>query len=212
MWLWKLLGFGKEKRRAEPPAAQLPATGAHDPELERILAEHERRAKEKLKQMRLEMEAAEQERLDHRRRLESAGQILEGTWVVVAAEVDGKPRQDLRGERLIFEGEWAHFGPKYPRSKGGFEQDLTVAPHRIRFERHNPQFVPNYFTVAFAQVHEPRVASTVFVITTLHLAIYELEGDTLRLCGMGRDGQPPQEFATRPDTGQYLFVFRRERV
>jgi uncharacterized protein (TIGR03067 family) len=215
MWLWKFLGLGKREKQTEPPAEQPPGPAGHDPELERILAEHDRRGSKVLEQMRLEQHQAEQEaeqaRIERRQRLHAAGQILDGNWILVAAEVDGVPREDLKGERLVFDDEWAHFGPKYPMSQGGYVQDLTTSPKQITFERHNPQFVPDYFTIAFAQVQDPRAAPNVAITTTLHLAIYELEGDTLRLCGMGRDCQRPSEFRTTVGTGRYLFVYRREK-
>jgi uncharacterized protein (TIGR03067 family) len=56
----------------------------------------------------------------------------------------------------------------------------------------------------------PGMAPNVAVITTKHLAIYELAGDTLKICGMGKDGQRPRMFATHPGTGQYLVICRRQ--
>ncbi|MBI3839766.1 MAG: TIGR03067 domain-containing protein [Planctomycetia bacterium] len=41
--------------------------------------------------------------------------------------------------------------------------------------------------------------------------IYELEGDTLRMCYLLTDGERPTEFATKPDTGLILISHKRAK-
>ena len=43
------------------------------------------------------------------------------------------------------------------------------------------------------------------------LAIYELEGDTLRVCWSPLGKERPTEFASKPGTGHALVVLRREK-
>ncbi len=143
---------------------------------------------------------------------QSSSDALQGTWVVIEAEVDGEKRADLVGEQIVIRGEWLNFGAKYPMSDGGYAVDPTQRPRHLNLDRHNPQFVPPFVTVAFAPVDFPGVAANVAMITTKHLAIYELEGDTLKICGMGKDGQRPRTFATQPGTGQYLVVCKRQET
>jgi uncharacterized protein (TIGR03067 family) len=135
---------------------------------------------------------------------------LQGTWVVVKAEVDGKKRADLIGEQIVIRGEWLNFGSKYPMSDGGYAVDHMQKPNHLNLDRHNPQFVPPYVTITFAPMDFPGMAAHVAVTTTRHLAIFELEEDTLKICGMGKDGQRPKTFATQPGTGKYLVICKRQ--
>jgi uncharacterized protein (TIGR03067 family) len=140
---------------------------------------------------------------------QSNSDALQGTWVVIEAEVDGEKRADLVGEQIVIRGEWLNFGPKYAMSDGGYAVDPTQRPRHLNLDRHNPQFVPPFVTIAFAPMDFPGMAANVAMITTRHLAIYELEGDTLKICGMGKDSQRPKTFATQAGTGQYLVICKR---
>src|SRR5262245_49914797 len=137
-------------------------------------------------------------------------EALQGTWVVIEGEVDGEKRPDLVGEQVAIHGAWLNFGPKYPMSDGGYAVDPTQRPRHLNLDRHNPQFVPPFVTIALVPMDFPGMRANVAMITTKHLAIYELEGDTLKICGMGRDGQRPRAFATQPETGQYLVICKRQ--
>jgi uncharacterized protein (TIGR03067 family) len=135
---------------------------------------------------------------------------LHGTWVVTEAEVDGQARADLVGQQIVMRGGWLNFGPNYPMSDGGYSDEPAQRPCHLTLDRHNPQFVPPFVTIAFAPMDFPGAAANVAMVTTTHLAIYELAGGTLKICGMGKDGRRPKTFATQPGTGQYLVICERQ--
>src|SRR5262249_24523779 len=86
---------------------------------------------------------------------------IQGTWVVTEAEVDGEKRPDLAGQQIVIRGEWLNFGPRYPMSDGGYALDPARSPKHLDLERHNPQFVPPWLTVAFAPMDLPGMAANV---------------------------------------------------
>ena len=44
------------------------------------------------------------------------------------------------------------------------------------------------------------------------LSIYEIEGDTLKICSVEPGKDRPTEFSSKPGSGHFLRVFKREKI
>jgi uncharacterized protein (TIGR03067 family) len=108
---------------------------------------------------------------------------LQGTWSVVSAEENGKKLDATRfaAARVLFDGN------TITREGMGAKQVST-------------------YTLDLAK--KPKVIDGTDERGHVSRGIYELDGDTLKLCWTV-DKERPVEFATKPGTGQCLVVFRR---
>jgi uncharacterized protein (TIGR03067 family) len=113
---------------------------------------------------------------------------LEGTWVVVKAELEGKPFAFMKGTRYVFAGNKATLKGK----KRDKEATFTLAPTRDPKEI---DFTP-------ARPKEP-----------VSRAIYRLEGDKLTLCfpaptlGAKEAGKRPTSFSNKG----LLLILQRQK-
>jgi uncharacterized protein (TIGR03067 family) len=113
---------------------------------------------------------------------------LTGTWKVVSIESNGKqlPKANQRDDWLIREKDFWTWLPE--EGNGVFAYKLGGAG-----------------TIDFKVLQSGVVGPK----QRVYLGIWALEGDTLKVCyaipGMGR----PAAFATKPDSGQTLFVLKR---
>jgi uncharacterized protein (TIGR03067 family) len=112
---------------------------------------------------------------------------LQGEWLLVYAEVDGQavPQESYRGERSIIEGD-----------------RLTVVQGGKVLLRATMTFDPTTSPKTFVET----IAAGPARGKNFH-GIYELEGDTLRSCGVSADQERPRDFTTR--NGEKLFVIQR---
>lgn len=115
--------------------------------------------------------------------------MIEGTWIPVVAEMAGQPFPDaiLKTMKLAMrEGTYTvHVGEKVDR--GTIKLDPAANPAAIDI----------------TGTEGPNQGTT-------FLAIYELSGDSLRICYDLAGAARPTAFATAPDTKQFLVTFRRE--
>ncbi len=116
---------------------------------------------------------------------------LQGTWVLVSAESDGKAvvPAELQGDRFSVNGN-QYTVTKQDRvvERGSLKIDTSKTPHTIDVQ---PMDGP-------------------FKGKTLQ-GIFEVQGGQARDC-FARDGQPrPTEFASRPGSGTVIHVYRREK-
>jgi uncharacterized protein (TIGR03067 family) len=120
------------------------------------------------------------------------GQI-QGTWRLVSRERDGKadPAEAIKGVLVTHEGDKFSFTGSASGSgamKGTFKLDATKKPKAVdRMPADGPQkgkTLPG---------------------------IYRLEGDTLTICVSVEGKDRPTEFATKPNSGLVLAVFKREK-
>lgn len=114
-----------------------------------------------------------------------------GNWHFVSMEADGKPLP----EAFFKEDQMVLDGPKFTVTGGGttykgtFKVDVTKSPKQIDIT----------FTAG------PEAGKTLY-------GIYELEGDTYKVC-LGMPGKDrPKAFMTKPDSGCVLEVLKRERA
>jgi uncharacterized protein (TIGR03067 family) len=116
---------------------------------------------------------------------------LRGTWRLVEEFEDGKqmPAEEARKIKLTFdnEGRWKVEIDGKIVGEGTAKIDPTRKPKTIDYtftkgDGNGAQFI----------------------------AIYELDGDSYKHCGVLR-GTRPSEFSSKPGSGQTLTVFRREK-
>src|SRR5262245_48112092 len=116
---------------------------------------------------------------------------LQGTWVMESLEVEGKqvPAEKLQGTKLTIKGD------KYiVRTK--------EATHEVTFKL-DPSQKPKAIDMFFPDGPElPKLAK----------GIYELDGDTFRLCRAQAPGQDrPKEFVTEVNTGRFIVTWKRQK-
>jgi uncharacterized protein (TIGR03067 family) len=115
---------------------------------------------------------------------------LQGEWRTVAVEVDGEaiPPWQFENARLVVAGN--RFALRNPlpdsdqRTEGHLRLDPTKVPKELGLSLDDGQTIEE---------------------------IYELEGDTLRVCYPVRGGRRPAEFKTVPASGLSLVLYERSR-
>src|SRR5438046_1055003 len=111
---------------------------------------------------------------------------LEGTWVVRSSLMNGKNKDDDRGVEFQFAGDTGSFRRTGRTEKFTYKIDPTQKPFAIDLEADNRFVVPMK-------------------------AIYEFDGDDLRICrSVARDNRDkrPTEFT---DKGQSILTLRRKK-
>jgi uncharacterized protein (TIGR03067 family) len=124
------------------------------------------------------------------RAVEAELKKFEGTWKYELVEVEGKavPQEESRDDRLIIKGD--HYTAKTRRGtvSGVFEVDPTVTPKTIEVTLSDGPSKGKRFE-----------------------GIYELEGDTYKVC-IAFEGKPrPTEFVTKPGSGHVFEILEREK-
>jgi uncharacterized protein (TIGR03067 family) len=121
---------------------------------------------------------------------------LEGSWRTVSIEVNGKKLSEENIKqaadlRLVFKGNTGSIRNKdIVVSEGTFTIDPTKKPKTLDLKITKGQ-------------NNGKTS----------LAIYELDGDTLKACWtlFAVDRKRPKEFATKPDSGLLLITYKREK-
>lgn len=116
---------------------------------------------------------------------------LRGIWLLVAEIDDGKqmPVQNAVKNKLTFDGDGRWKVEIDGRVVG--EGTSTIDPNK------RPKQIDYTFTMGEA-------------VGQKFVAIYELDGDLFRHCGVLR-GRRPSEFSSTPGSGQILTTFKREK-
>ena len=109
-------------------------------------------------------------------------QAIQGTWVIQSAERDGKPFNEIKGEKLTLKEGNAISTHKGKEEKATYKINATTKPRQI-------DFTPEKETKA------------------LH-GIYELAGDSLKVCIAQPGTQRPGEFSGKGE-GRLLIVLKR---
>jgi uncharacterized protein (TIGR03067 family) len=124
---------------------------------------------------------------------EADADLLQGTWVVEAAELDGKKASaaELKDLLLIFKDDQMITKKPGGSESGIFKLDPTKTPKNIEIgqsERDTTDMAPG---------------------------IYELNGDNLKICfTRGRDvnrAKRPSTFETKPGSNMMLWVLKRDK-
>ncbi|MBI4717486.1 MAG: TIGR03067 domain-containing protein [Planctomycetes bacterium] len=116
---------------------------------------------------------------------------MEGAWSFASVEVDGNkaPEQPFAANKVII-------------SKDG--NFVILQRSRITHARLKPDPTKSPKQYDSTILDGPAKGST-------FKCIYELEGDSFKLCGPYRGGERPTEFATSPGSGLVLQVLHREK-
>jgi len=114
---------------------------------------------------------------------------LQGTWTIVALEMDGQAVEPLGDARIVIEGSrftTTGMGDEYA---GTITLDSSVSPARIdmKFES------------------GPEKGNT-------NLGIYQLDGDSWKICLATRGTKRPKKFASPPDSGIALETLVRGKA
>jgi uncharacterized protein (TIGR03067 family) len=115
---------------------------------------------------------------------------LEGTWKLASVQINAQPlsMEKLQEARLVVQG------PKYSLALGETRLEMTHVLHADK--------QPKAMDLTVAEGPEK---GKVF------RAIYKLEGETLTVCRNIMPGQErPTDFASKPDTGLMLGVWKRQ--
>lgn len=115
---------------------------------------------------------------------------LQGTWKLESVEVEGQkaPPEAFKGVRLTIKGDKFSFTESNTTFGGTFKVDLLKKPNTI--------------DISFTEGPEKG---------TTTLGIYEVEGDTWKICLNPKGAKRPAEFRAKQGTGEVLEVFKREK-
>jgi uncharacterized protein (TIGR03067 family) len=117
---------------------------------------------------------------------------FDGTWVTISIEANGKkiPDEELKkapGRLTIKDGKWKLKASDIEQS-GTFTVDTSKKPKQIDIK----------------PADGPNAGQTI-------KAIYELEGDTMKVCYAAPDQPRPTAFATEEKSGRVLIEYKREK-
>jgi uncharacterized protein (TIGR03067 family) len=109
---------------------------------------------------------------------------LEGTWVVVSAERDGKNYDRIKDDQVVFAGDKITIKSKERDQKGTYKLDPSKKPKALDLISDNAGDPP---------VH----------------GIYEFKGEELRICFSRPGKDRPTAFATQAGSEMTLVVMKR---
>ena len=118
-------------------------------------------------------------------------EAIQGTWLPSAAELAGKkyPDEVRKSIRLVIKDDtYAVTVGEAPPDRGTIKLDPSATPKAIDV----------------TGTEGPNKGKTI-------LAIYELSGDTLRICYDLSGKSRPTEFKTEPNTKLFLVTYQREK-
>ncbi|HWN98620.1 MAG TPA: TIGR03067 domain-containing protein [Blastocatellia bacterium] len=124
---------------------------------------------------------------------EDENKVIEGTWIVVAGELGG---QKLPGESLKDNAAGSAAG-KLILTDGHYTYQNDQGTYKL-----NPAEKPK--TMDITGMAGPNQGKTL-------LAIYEVTGDTLKICYDLGGKTRPSEFTTTAGTKQFLAVYKRAK-
>jgi uncharacterized protein (TIGR03067 family) len=116
---------------------------------------------------------------------------MQGDWTATSTVIDGRKLADDEAQgvfRTIKDDTYTLSSFDKPLGKGTFTLDATKKPKTI----------------------DARPASAAKETPPL-LGIYEIDGDTLRLCFAGSGKERPKDFACKEGSGHTLTVWQREK-
>jgi uncharacterized protein (TIGR03067 family) len=118
--------------------------------------------------------------------------LLAGTWRAAAYVLDGKvlPAENLENLRLVFDAEG-----KFKVQNAG----KTILAGSVQID---PDKKPRTMDITYSE-GDPKGQTS--------RAIYELDGDTLRMCCAAFGKARPTEFASKPGSGISLMTYKREK-
>jgi uncharacterized protein (TIGR03067 family) len=121
---------------------------------------------------------------------EDDAKLMAGTWVPASGELAGRKLSDdeLKGQTLMIEGDRYTVTVVGKKDEGTVKLDASKKPKQMDITGTNG----------------PNKGKT-------FLCIYEVEGDTLRVCYDLSGKAYPKEFSTKPKTILYLVSWQRKK-
>jgi len=115
---------------------------------------------------------------------------LRGTWTLTSGEIDGNklPEDQVKGELVMKEASYSWTAAGGDKGGGKFKIDPTKKPKHM-------DSVPNDGPAEGQTVEE----------------IYEVEGDTLKICFALPPAKRPTEFTAPAGSGRWLFTYKRKK-
>lgn len=115
---------------------------------------------------------------------------LEGNWTMVSGEKDGKnvAEQTIKTAKIVFNGDQHDVKVGDDIFKGTHKIDLSKKPKAIDA----------------TDTEGPFKGKTVY-------GIYELDGDTFKVCFAKPGEDRPKEFSSKSGTGHILHVWKKEK-
>lgn len=120
---------------------------------------------------------------------ESEQMKIQGAWVLVSSESDGKP---IDSETLKKRGVLMIFDADQVVAKMD-EKEVSLGTFKL-----DPSRTPRWYDRTYSD-------------GTPRLGIYRLEGDSLTICLAGLGKERPTAFSTSPGDGLSLLVYQREK-
>lgn len=120
----------------------------------------------------------------------SGNALADGGWEIVSMEVNGQamPAETTEGLKLTITGGKYFVNKDGEVDRGTFSVDETKSPKQMDI---HPEIGPG-------------AGKTI-------LGIYELTGDTMRVCYQLQEGERPKGFKTAPDSGELLINYKRAK-
>jgi uncharacterized protein (TIGR03067 family) len=115
---------------------------------------------------------------------------LQGKWILTSAVINGNevPKDQVKGE-LVFKGDkYSYTSGDGQKGEGTFKIDPSKKPRTM-------DAVPADGPVKGQTVEE----------------IYEVDGDTLKLCLVAPGGKRPTDFKAEAGSGRMLFTYKRAK-
>jgi uncharacterized protein (TIGR03067 family) len=113
---------------------------------------------------------------------------LKGIWTVTSAVHNGQTDDDAKGDTVTFDGDKVTVKAKNGEHAGTCKVDAAKKPKSI-------DFIPS---------DGPQKDRT-------HPGIYEIQGDTLRICFTQPDKTRPTAFESEPGSGAMLISLKRQK-
>lgn len=114
---------------------------------------------------------------------------FQGTWVITSWVRDGKADKSHEGGKVTFKGR------NFERTSAKETVKGTIKP--------NPKTKPKELETTLTE--GPDKGKTL-------AGIYEFEGETLKICYAGPDKDRPKDFTSKPESGHFLLVFKRDKA
>lgn len=110
---------------------------------------------------------------------------IEGTWVVVASTRNGKPNNEIKGEKITFKDGAITITTKNKEEKATYKVNTSKKPNEIDITPEGEK-------------------ETV-------LGIYTVAGDTLKMCFTKPGNERPTEFSAKEGSPAMLVELKREK-
>ena len=110
---------------------------------------------------------------------------IEGTWIVVATTRNGKPNNEIKGEKISFKDGMVTVTSKNKEEKATYKVNTSKKPNEIDFTPEGDKGTA--------------------------LGIYAVEGDTLKICFTKPDNPRPTEFSAKEGSAAMLIELKREK-